>query len=115
MSQTLVLDTASGSNADGLTASQAAEILRRDGPNELPQEQRRGPFRIILEAVREPMLQLLLGAGLIYLVIGDLAEALDSACFRNAECRPCRCAGKPHRTSLGRPEGNDQSQGVGRP
>ena len=60
----------------GLTASDAAERLRQDGKNELPQERQRGPFRIILDAIREPMLQLLLGAGVIYLFVGDLAEAL---------------------------------------
>jgi Ca2+-transporting ATPase len=65
----------------GLTAEDAAERLRRDGRNELPQERQRGPFRIILEAVREPMLQLLLGAGVIYLFVGDLAEALILLAF----------------------------------
>ena len=65
----------------GLTAAEAAERLRRDGRNELPQERQRGPLRIILEAVREPMLQLLLGAGVIYLVVGDLAEALILLAF----------------------------------
>ncbi len=65
----------------GLTASAAAERLRLDGPNELPRERQRGPFRIALEAIREPMLQLLLGAGVIYLFIGDLAEALILLAF----------------------------------
>jgi Ca2+-transporting ATPase len=60
----------------GLSAGDAAQRLVADGPNELPQERRRGPVRIVLDALREPMLQLLLGAGVIYLVIGDLAEAL---------------------------------------
>ena len=65
----------------GLTAEDAAERLRRDGRNELPQERQRSPFRIVLEALREPMLQLLLGAGVIYLVVGDLAEALILLAF----------------------------------
>lgn len=60
----------------GLTASAAAARLRTDGPNELPQERRRGVLRIVLQAVREPMLQLLLGAGVVYLFIGNLVEAL---------------------------------------
>jgi Ca2+-transporting ATPase len=50
---------------NGLTASEAAVRLRRDGPNELPRERSRGPLRIVLDAVREPMLQLLLAAGVI--------------------------------------------------
>ena len=66
---------------NGLTASKAAELLTRDGRNELPQERQRGPLRIILEAVREPMLQLLLVAGVVYLLVGDLAEALILLAF----------------------------------
>ncbi len=65
----------------GLTSADAAERRSRDGPNELPQERQRGPFHIILEAVREPMLQLLLGAGVLYLFVGDLAEALILLAF----------------------------------
>ena len=65
----------------GLTAADAAERLHRDGRNELPQERQRSPIRIVLEAVREPMLQLLLAAGVIYLVVGDLAEALILLAF----------------------------------
>ncbi len=65
----------------GLTAADAAAILLRDGRNELPQERQRGPLRIVLEAVREPMLQLLLGAGVIYLFVGDLAGALILLAF----------------------------------
>ncbi len=60
----------------GLTEADAAARLRRDGPNDLPQAHQRGPLRIVLDAVREPMLQLLLGAGVIYLFVGDPAEAL---------------------------------------
>src|ERR1019366_3974128 len=65
----------------GLSASAAAEPLRRDVPNELPQETRRGPARIVVDALREPMLQLLLAAGVIYLVLGDLSEALILLAF----------------------------------
>jgi Ca2+-transporting ATPase len=65
----------------GLTATEAAARLQQDGRNELPQERRRGPLRIVLEAVREPMLQLLLGAGIVYLVIGDTGGALVLLAF----------------------------------
>ncbi len=65
----------------GLTAAEAAARLLRDGRNELPQERQRSPFRIVLEALREPMLQLLLAAGVIYLVVGDLAGALILLAF----------------------------------
>ena len=65
----------------GLTQAEAQSRLLRDGRNELPQERSRGVGRIVLEAVREPMLQLLLGAGVIYLVVGDLAGALILLAF----------------------------------
>ena len=65
----------------GLTSGEAATILARDGPNEIARDRQRGPFRIVLDAVKEPMLQLLLAAGVIYLVIGDLAEALILLAF----------------------------------
>jgi hypothetical protein len=65
----------------GLGAADAAARLLRDGPNALPQERRRGTARIVRDAVREPMLQLLLGAGVIYLLIGDLAEAVILLAF----------------------------------
>ncbi len=59
----------------GLTEAQAAERLREHGPNELPQAARRTGWRIAAEVAREPMLQLLAGAGAIYLVLGDVGEA----------------------------------------
>ncbi|MCB5944953.1 cation-translocating P-type ATPase [Acidocella sp. KAb 2-4] len=60
----------------GVSTAEAAARLGRDGPNELPQDQRRRLPRITWDAVREPMLQLLLAAGFIYLLLGNLAEAL---------------------------------------
>jgi P-type Ca2+ transporter type 2C len=60
----------------GLSQAQAAERLRLDGANELPRARRRTPLRIAGEVLREPMLAMLLGAGLIYLLLGDRAEAI---------------------------------------
>jgi P-type Ca2+ transporter type 2C len=60
----------------GLEPAQAAERLQADGPNELGQAQRRTLFDIAWEVVREPMFLLLLGAGAIYLTMGDAREAL---------------------------------------
>jgi Ca2+-transporting ATPase len=60
----------------GLSDHEAAQRLRRDGPNELPQDNRRTVWRIMLEVAREPMFQLLCAAGVIYLVLGDVGEAL---------------------------------------
>lgn len=60
----------------GLTAAQAATRLAADGPNELPRYGQRSFLRICLEVLREPMLAMLLVAGLIYLALGDAREAL---------------------------------------
>lgn len=60
----------------GLTAAQAAQRLREDGPNVLPDEQRRNLRAIVRETLAEPMFMLLLAAGALYLVLGDLHEGL---------------------------------------
>ncbi len=60
----------------GLSESEAQARLKSEGFNELPRGDRRTPFRIVLEVIREPMLALLLGGGAIYLALGDLQEAL---------------------------------------
>src|SRR5262249_46255812 len=69
------------SHTAGLSGAEAAARLRTEGPNELPQRDRRTSPRIVLDVAREPMLALLLGAGAIYLVLGDLGEALILLCF----------------------------------
>ncbi len=58
-----------------LSTSAAAQRLQRDGANELAPPRRRTLWRIGLEVAREPMFQLLLAAGVIYLVLGDAGEA----------------------------------------
>jgi Ca2+-transporting ATPase len=65
----------------GLSASEAAIRLAKHGPNELPRNELRSPFRIVFEVLKEPMLALLLGGGLIYLALGDRAEALILLAF----------------------------------
>jgi len=60
----------------GLTDAQATALLQRDGPNELGLSQRRTLAHIVWEVVREPMFLLLLGAGAIYLAMGDPQESL---------------------------------------
>ena len=65
----------------GLSEEEAAARLAADGYNELPTQDRRTIPRIVLEVMREPMLALLLGAGVVYLVLGDLTEALILLAF----------------------------------
>ena len=65
----------------GLSEAEAQKRLKSEGYNELPHQDRRTPLRIILEVLREPMLALLLGGGFIYLLLGDLKEALILLAF----------------------------------
>ncbi len=60
----------------GLGAAEAARRLAEEGPNALPGGERRTLAAIALETLREPMFLLLLAAGTIYLVFGDLQEGL---------------------------------------
>lgn len=62
-------------DSTGLGEAEAALLLAQDGPNELPRQGHRSFLHIVLDVVREPMLALLIGAGLVYLVLGDLQEA----------------------------------------
>lgn len=59
----------------GLSAREAAERLRRDGPNLLPQPELRTRGRILRDVLREPMLLLLLAAASVYVLLGDPFEA----------------------------------------
>ena len=63
----------------GLSAREAADLLTRDGANELPAEGPRSPVRAALDLLREPMLLLLVGTVALYLVLGSLGEALAMA------------------------------------
>ncbi|TIP56975.1 MAG: ATPase, partial [Mesorhizobium sp.] len=65
----------------GLSEVEARARLLAEGFNELPATGRRTPLRIALEVMREPMLALLLGGGAVYLLLGDLQEALILLAF----------------------------------
>jgi len=65
----------------GLTEAEAQARLRTEGYNALPSPNRRGQFRIITEVLREPMMALLVGGGIIYLALGDVTEALILLAF----------------------------------
>ena len=69
-------DPSSSTSLQGLSEVAAQARLKAEGYNELPRPERRTALRIIVEVVREPMLALLLGGGMIYLALGDLKEAL---------------------------------------
>ena len=75
------IDSSSAAPARGLSEAAAEVRLKTEGYNELPRPDRRTPLRIIGEVMREPMLALLLGGGVVYLVLGDLKEALILLAF----------------------------------
>ena len=60
----------------GLSADEAMARLEDEGPNELPSARPRSVWAIAADVVREPMLLLLVVAGALYVVLGDLPEAL---------------------------------------
>jgi Ca2+-transporting ATPase len=62
--------------AEGLTSAEAAARLAADGPNALPSPERRGTLALALSVAREPMFLLLAAATAVYLIVGDLHEAL---------------------------------------
>jgi Ca2+-transporting ATPase len=65
----------------GLSRSEAAARLVTEGPNALPREGHRNILRISLDVLREPMFLFLLSAGAIYLLLGDLSEAILLSAF----------------------------------
>lgn len=60
----------------GLTEQQAAERLQHEGYNELPSSRKRGILVVAWEVVREPMFLMLIAGGVVYLILGDITEAL---------------------------------------
>jgi Ca2+-transporting ATPase len=60
----------------GLTQAAAEARLVAEGYNELPAAKKRGLLVIMVEVLREPMFLLLVAASTIYLLFGDLREAL---------------------------------------
>jgi Ca2+-transporting ATPase len=65
----------------GLSGQQAATRLRAEGYNDLPSAERRTLRLIVADVLREPMFSLLLGAGAVYLLLGDLGEAIVLLAF----------------------------------
>src|ERR1700693_4308143 len=64
------------SEPPGLGSKEAMARLAHEGYNELPSAKPRSLWAIAWEVMREPMFLLLIAASAIYLVLGDLREAL---------------------------------------
>jgi len=60
----------------GLSSAEAGRRLAEEGPNSLPAAKGPGVAGLVLEVLREPMFLLLCAASGIYLLIGDVTEAL---------------------------------------
>ncbi|MDH3318281.1 MAG: cation-translocating P-type ATPase [Betaproteobacteria bacterium] len=60
----------------GLSSAEAAARLAAEGPNALPTAARHGMLALALGVLREPMFLLLIAATGIYLLLGDVHEAL---------------------------------------
>jgi Ca2+-transporting ATPase len=60
----------------GLTEKEAASRQEEEGFNELPSTKQRSVFAIAYEVVRQPMFLLLVACGTIYLLLGDVQEAI---------------------------------------
>jgi Ca2+-transporting ATPase len=60
----------------GLSEAEVSRRLREEGYNEIPSAKRRSILAIAWGVVREPMFLLLLACGTIYLLLGDVQEAL---------------------------------------
>ena len=60
----------------GLSQAEAARRLQDEGANELPSPGRQKLGGIVLEVVFQPMFLLLMAAGAIYLLLGDVSDAL---------------------------------------
>jgi len=63
-------------NISGLSQVEAALRLASEGPNELPTAGKRQLWRITIEVLREPMFLLLVSAGTIFLLLGEINDAL---------------------------------------
>lgn len=69
------------SHVTGLSEAEATLRQQREGFNEMPQGAKRGVLSIAFEVMREPMFLLLVGCGSLYLLMGELSDALMLLAF----------------------------------
>jgi Ca2+-transporting ATPase len=62
--------------ASGLSDEEARRRFEQEGPNELPASKQRGVLHLLRDVASEPMFLLLVSCGAIYMVLGDVREAL---------------------------------------
>jgi len=66
---------------NGLSAAEVAERRQIYGVNELPNPERRNFLKIAFDVVRQPMFALLLAGTIIYLILGELVDAIVLSLF----------------------------------
>lgn len=76
------MDTFDPESITGLSEEDAAGKLKKEGYNELPSQKKQSLFSIMLNVLREPMLLLLLGAGMIYLFFRGKKRCFNAAHVR---------------------------------
>lgn len=69
------------SDLSGLSAAQAAALLRQHGPNAMPEGPGMNWARRLRRMLREPMFMLLVLAAMLYIGLGDLTEGLTLSLF----------------------------------
>ncbi|MBU1168632.1 MAG: cation-translocating P-type ATPase [Proteobacteria bacterium] len=65
----------------GLSENEALERRNTEGYNELPSSKRKNIFSMALGVIKEPMFILLVSAGTLYLILGDVGEGVILLCF----------------------------------
>lgn len=73
------IEVAGGLGVDpgqGLSTAEATRRLAQAGPNVVAARRREGPFARFVEELREPMILLLVGTGVLYSVWGELRDAV---------------------------------------
>ncbi|MFA6384716.1 MAG: HAD-IC family P-type ATPase, partial [Candidatus Omnitrophota bacterium] len=65
----------------GVSEAEAARRINKEGFNELPSQRKKNILHILWEVVREPMLLLLIGCGMVYLFLGSIDDALMLSTF----------------------------------
>lgn len=68
-------------NLHGLPQAEALARLRSEGANEFATASQHNILAIALNVLREPMFLLLLASGAVYLLLGDIVDALMLLCF----------------------------------
>ncbi len=63
-------------NITGLSEADVIKKFKEDGYNEIPSQEKQGIFTIFINILKEPMLLLLIGAGIIYLLLGEENDAI---------------------------------------